>query len=202
MFASDYQEGQIAGLFPNPVYIMPTDAFPGEDGTGGTNMAAARTSVAMAAVSGSSRASSAQVEITLNASGRVRFFKVYDAASGGNFLAYAPLGANQPQGFQLTDTTNDDFVCVGHGFSAGDEVFFVQEFSAKSLPGGITAGTPYYVISAGLTANAFRVSTTPGGAAVNVSAAGAGLVCRTAAVDMSSGQILRIAAGDLIFTGF
>jgi hypothetical protein len=202
MFASDYQEGQMAGLFPNPVFVMPADGWPGEDGAGGTNMAAARTSVAMAAVSGSSRSNSAQVEITLNASGLARFWKVYDALTGGNFLGYSVLGNAQPQTFQLIDTTNDDFICVGHGFAAGDEVFFLREYNLKALPTGITEGTPYYVISAGLTANQFRVSATPGGSAVNVTAAGAGFVTRVAAVDMSSGQILRIPVGDLVFTGF
>lgn len=59
MFASDYQEGQIAGLFPNPLFIMPTDAWPGEDGVPGANMAAARTSVAMAAVLRSSNSNTA-----------------------------------------------------------------------------------------------------------------------------------------------
>jgi len=38
-----------------------------------------------------------------------------------------------------------------------------------ALPTGLTAGTTYFVIAAGLTANAFEVSTTVGGAAVNTS---------------------------------
>jgi hypothetical protein len=41
--------------------------------------------------------------------------------------------------------------------------------TAGALPTGITAGTKYYVISAGLTANAFQISATQGGAAVNTS---------------------------------
>lgn len=41
--------------------------------------------------------------------------------------------------------------------------------TAGALPTGITEGTTYYVISAGLTTNAFEVSTTVGGSAVNTS---------------------------------
>lgn len=43
-----------------------------------------------------------------------------------------------------------------------------------ALPTGLTAGTTYYVRSAGLTADEFTVSLTPGGSAVNTSAAGSG----------------------------
>ncbi|MDB5531525.1 MAG: hypothetical protein JWR51_4628 [Devosia sp.] len=40
---------------------------------------------------------------------------------------------------------------------------------AGSLPTGVTAGTTYYVLSSGLTSNAFQFSTSIGGAAVNTS---------------------------------
>jgi len=43
-----------------------------------------------------------------------------------------------------------------------------------ALPTGITAGTTYYVIAAGLTANAFEVSATRGGSAVNTSGSQSG----------------------------
>ena len=39
---------------------------------------------------------------------------------------------------------------------------------------GLTVGTVYYVISAGLTANDFEVSATAGGSAINTSSAGSG----------------------------
>ncbi len=55
---------------------------------------------------------------------------------------------------------------TGHGFVAGDAVVFS---TTGALPTGITAGTVYYVIAAGLTANDFEISATRGGAAVNTS---------------------------------
>ena len=60
---------------------------------------------------------------------------------------------------------------TAHGLKAGDAVKFS---STGALPTGLTAGTTYYVITAGLTANSFQVSATPGGAAVNTTAAGSG----------------------------
>ena len=60
---------------------------------------------------------------------------------------------------------------TAHGFSAGQAVTFK---TTGALPTGITAGTVYYVISAGLAADTFRFSTTAGGAAVNTSGSQSG----------------------------
>ncbi len=53
-----------------------------------------------------------------------------------------------------------------HGLHVGDAVQFT---TTGALPTGITASTTYYVISAGLTANAFEIAATPGGTAINTS---------------------------------
>lgn len=64
-----------------------------------------------------------------------------------------------------------------HGMSIGDPVVFS---TTGSLPTGLTVGTVYYVISAGFTANAFQVSATAGGVAINTSSAGSGTHSYTA----------------------
>lgn len=58
------------------------------------------------------------------------------------------------------------FTLNNHGLSSGDQVIFQ---TTGALPTGLTAGTTYFVIAAGLTANNFEVSTTAGGSAVNTS---------------------------------
>ena len=63
------------------------------------------------------------------------------------------------------------FTLASHGLAAGDALVLS---TSGSLPTGLTVGTVYYVISSGLTANAFQVSTGPGGSAVNTSSAGSG----------------------------
>lgn len=50
-----------------------------------------------------------------------------------------------------------------HGLVAGDTIKFS---TTGALPTGITAGTTYYVISAGLSANTFEISTSSGGSAI------------------------------------
>lgn len=65
---------------------------------------------------------------------------------------------------------------TAHGLLAGCPV----RFSAATLPTGLTAGVTYFVIAAGLTANAFEISASVGGSAVNVTGAGSGAITATA----------------------
>ena len=60
---------------------------------------------------------------------------------------------------------------------AGQPVVFS---TTGALPTGLTAGTVYYVSATGLTADAFSVSATVGGAAIDTTAAGTGTQTVTA----------------------
>jgi Flp pilus assembly protein TadG len=60
---------------------------------------------------------------------------------------------------------------TSHGLTAGTPIVFS---TTGSLPNGLTAGIPYYVISSGLSTNSFRVSTSSGGSAVNTSGSQSG----------------------------
>lgn len=61
---------------------------------------------------------------------------------------------------------------TAHGLQAGSSVLFT---TTGALPTGITASTRYYVISTGLTADAFQFSASEGGAAVNTSGSQSGV---------------------------
>lgn len=61
---------------------------------------------------------------------------------------------------------------AGHQLGVGDAVSFT---TTGALPTGLTAGTTYYVIAAGLTANDFRVAATQGGAAINFTGSTSGV---------------------------
>ncbi len=63
------------------------------------------------------------------------------------------------------------FALNSHGYAINDKIVLS---TSGALPTGLTAGTVYYIISAGFTANAFEVSTTLGGSAVNTTGAGSG----------------------------
>lgn len=76
-----------------------------------------------------------------------------------------------PATVTITNASPGVVTWTAHGFSAGRAVMFM---STGALPTGLTAGTWYYVIAAGLTTDEFQVSATPGGAAINTSSAGSG----------------------------
>jgi hypothetical protein len=93
----------------------------------------------------------------------------------GGALA-ATYGATRLQKAVTIDTTTDTFSCAAHGLSVGSQVRF--EVTNGDFPTGLTATptslTSYHVIDSGFTANAFRVSTTAGGAAINMTGAATG----------------------------
>ena len=73
--------------------------------------------------------------------------------------------------FTVTIASPGVFSLTAHGFTVGTVVYFS---TTGALPTGLTAGVAYYVISAGLTADAFEVSTTIDGTAVNPSGSQSG----------------------------
>lgn len=90
-----------------------------------------------------------------------------NAALGGVTAVITHLGLLQA-GTPLTAvtgaTSTDLFTKTAHGLTAGDLVVI----SALTGGSGLVAGRPYFVIATGLTANAFAVSLTPGGSAVDL----------------------------------
>ena len=91
----------------------------------------------------------------------------------GEGVALIPSNPNMKTTIAVTITIASPGVVslTAHGFAAGDTVRFT---TTGALPTGITAGTTYYVIAAGLTANAFEISTQPSGSAVNTSGSQSG----------------------------
>lgn len=73
--------------------------------------------------------------------------------------------------FTVTIATPGVFTKTAHGLVAGDSIRLI---TTGLLPTGLTGGTDYYVISTGLTANAFQVSLTVGGAAVDTTGSQSG----------------------------
>jgi len=93
------------------------------------------------------------------------------AISRTTFAALFGLIAPTIGTFTVTIASPAVFSLTAHGLATGDAVYFT---TTGALPTGLSANTIYYVISAGLTADAFEVSTTRGGAAVNTSGSQSG----------------------------
>ena len=73
--------------------------------------------------------------------------------------------------FTVTVASPAIFSATAHNLVEGDIIIFE---TTGALPTGITAGTPYYVIAAGIAADTFRISATEEGSAINTSSAGSG----------------------------
>lgn len=99
--------------------------------------------------------------------------------------------------FTVTIAAPAVFTQIGHGYVLGRELVFS---TTGALPTGLTAGTTYFVIAAGLTADAYQVSATSGGAAVITSGAQSGIHTakqRTYIVDPNcphTKQVMKIAS--------
>lgn len=90
----------------------------------------------------------------------------WDAVTSGNFLFMMPVGAGtlRPCSVETaTDITNNDIFTPSHGYIADTRVVVWGTIAT-----GLTIGTIYYVLSTGLTTSSFRVATTSGGTAIDL----------------------------------
>jgi hypothetical protein len=92
--------------------------------------------------------------------------RVVATVADANTFTYAvsqPAAAAEVRAVTLAEAT-DLVGLTAHGLSAGD----IVEFEAIATATGLSAGTNYYVIASGLTANACKVSATAGGSAIDI----------------------------------
>lgn len=99
-------------------------------------------------------------------------FQYVVARYASNTIRHHYVDNGTPATFTVTIATPAVFSQTAHGYQVGRALVFS---TTGALPTGLTAGTTYYVIAAGLTANAYQVSLTPGGAAVNTSGGQSGV---------------------------
>lgn len=94
------------------------------------------------------------------------------------------------------DATANDVQSNAHGLAANDRLVF-EMIEQLTVPAGLTAGTIYHVISTGLTADAFRVSATQGGAAIDITGQGSAIWRRVLVTNFGGAGSFQVAAGDL-----
>lgn len=117
------------------------------------------------------RVNSAQISVPIPAGTTVVAAGVWDASSAGNSQGFWQIGSTLA-GVAVVTASTDTFQSIGHGLTTDDRVFFVAPVGQSGVPAGLSATTLYFVRATGLTADAFTVATTSGGAAVNVTADG------------------------------
>lgn len=211
MTISDYAENKLLDLvFNGPSatfvaadpYIALHTADPGETGaneaTGGSY---ARQQAAFPAAASGTLTNSANIDFAsmpaVTGNGIVGW-SAWDAVSAGNCLWTGWLSTiSFPFTVESVDLATEDITVGNHGFVADDRVVF-EVTEGTTIPTGLAAGTLYYVIATGLATDTFRVATTSGGAAVNITATGTGgIVRKVANKTVNTGDTFRIATGQL-----
>lgn len=166
---------------PANVDIGAFSVMPANDGSGGTEFSGSgyarftvtnnATNFPAASVSGGYVVKQLNVQQTLftatGALGTLVGFGIW--VSGTLRFTAEAIGPAKP----VTVVAGTDlFTSASHGFTANQQVVFRNTNGA--LPAPLAAGTIYYVISSGLTANDFKVSLTLGGASIDVTDTGNG----------------------------
>lgn len=175
-----------------------TNALAGE-ASGGTP-AYARQAVAWGPAASGTKSNTGALTFDLPP-GSYGFFTFWNALTGNvnNYRGYAPLNGTA-KGFFSVDTAlaNDTLFSVAHGLADGDRVMIMNVF-AETLPTGLTEGTIYYVV--GSATNAFKVSLTSGGAAVDITglAGGEGFWQKLIPETLAAQGQITVAAGALVF---
>lgn len=99
------------------------------------------------------------------------FVTVIGSPGSGTHKVYKSLQGNSGT-VTITIASPAVISWTAHGLAANTPVQFS---TSGALPTGFTAGTTYYVISAGLTVDSFELSTSVGGSAVNTSGSQSGV---------------------------
>lgn len=168
---------------------------------GVTEISTTRQAITWTTASGGVTDNNAQIAIPITAGTTVQALAFYDAASAGNICGYWPVGSAGQilKGVATVDTiANDTLLSRGHGLAADNRVF-VWQVAGESLPGGLSATTLYWVRSTGLTTDAFTLSTTQGGSAVDITSLGEVAWAKTVPNTWQSDGFLNIATGALDF---
>lgn len=133
----------------------------------------ARQAVTWAAAASGKSLNTGSISIPIPAGTTPQCVGFYDASTAGNLLGIAGYGSSGQlfQGVGTVDAATDLFLSKGHGLTTDDRVFF-STVNGESIPTGVVVTTLYFVLASGLTTDAFKVSTTSGGTALDVTVSG------------------------------
>ena len=170
-------DSAVAGALKTTPHLSLHTGFPpaGGNEVAGGAPAYARQPFTWAAPGGGAMAIAAAETFDIPAATTVRAVATYDALTSGTQKAWSPVGASARRAFSVDSAgvTNNDIFSPAHGLAANDRVLFWATIGA-AIPTGLAEDTEYFVIATGLTTDAFRVSATQGGAAIDITAIGDG----------------------------
>lgn len=119
----------------------------------------------------------------------------WSAATGGVLKAIGFLDAKAPIVGLVDDISTETILAAGHGM-ANDQRVFCMAAPGAVLPAGLAENTAYFVVSSAT--DSFKVSTTQGGAAVNITAKGAALFMPYTSQTIAAGATPQLAIGAVV----
>lgn len=164
-------ESQAAGMKYASLHSLYSATGANELPTTGGSPPYARKAATWDPATGGAKATNGTIVFDVAGGATIRFVGFWDAPTGGNFQGMTPNGGSIPQAFVVPDVSADVLECVAHGF-LNDDVVVVWSVPGDPLPAGLADGTIYYVINK--TIDDLQLSATVGGAAVPITAIGAG----------------------------
>lgn len=175
--ANAHLDSAVAGALGTATHLglHTTVGQSGTEVTGGSP-AYARKAVTWGAAASRTKDLSGALTFDIPAGTTVRAVAAWSAVTAGTMRAWSPVGASARRAVSVTnstDVTNNDIWSPAHGLASGNSVLFWATIGAV-LPAGLSEDTEYFVIATGLTTDSFRVSTTLGGAALDITAIGDG----------------------------
>lgn len=120
-------------------------------------------------------------------------FGIYDASTSGNLLDVGLLAPGAP--CFATVTVADTVTAPSHGFANTQKVR-IDRVPGTTLPTGLSEDTEYFVITSAT--DTFQLSLTSGGAAIDITTAGAMLVLPYTPVTVAPLAIPEFAIGTIL----
>jgi hypothetical protein len=149
-------------------------------GSGGAEVAGGSPAYARKAITWNAAATGtktivAAVTFDVPAATTIMAVQLWSASTAGTSRAWLPAGNLARRAFSVDSAgvTANLVFSPAHGLTTNDRVVFWPTIGA-ALPTGLSEDTGYFVIATGLTTDAFSVSTTQGGGAVDITAIGDG----------------------------
>ncbi|HET6910175.1 MAG TPA: hypothetical protein VFH54_12605 [Mycobacteriales bacterium] len=150
--------------------------------------------ISFGAQASSSASSNVTCSFTGLGTGDIPGWEIYDTNASPKRIWF---GVWSPKQVTAAVPASDQLTITSHGYSVGQKIVFIADpsQSTKSMPGGITIGTIYFVKTV-VDANTITISTTSGGATLDITSDGAATVGVVKSV-ANPGDTFQVASGQL-----
>lgn len=122
-------------------------------------------------------------------------YGIWSAATAGTLHAIGLLDTDPP--ILGVGRTDDTVEAIAHGLQTDQRVYVLAAPGAQ-IPTGLSENTAYFVLASGLTADLFKLSTTSGGSAIDITVGGASLFCPYKAVTVATNATPEFAIGAIV----